>query len=355
MNDYKKYILTHLSLTVLMLLSVVAVNYFADPANLYGNNFKKSNSPAAYADVLVRTSYGLQWPNNSWNERDIKISLAKKSFNYECAVIGSSHVMQFSSERKNIPICKNLINLGVSGGGLEDYMIFSYVATNGFKYPKKIVFGIDPWSFDLGRDVRWKRYKEYFYKMLSFIESDNSQGDSDTAWNKYINLINPYYFMRSLNLLGKDEFVITRSLKIDPELGGEFPIFLPDGSLLYSLERIAESRHLNVPKGGVLYKIKDGQQFTQRGVDLFEKLIRFLEKKGIEVIIVMTPYHPNVWLSESKTRSALIEMESVVRNIAKKDNIDVYGTYNPNNISCPGNEFIDHMHAKSSCLEKIFQ
>ncbi len=82
--------------------------------------------------------------------------------------------------------------------------------------------------------------------------------------------------------------------------------------------------------------------------------VHSIKDDGIDVIFLMTPYHPNVWADESSsTTKALLEMESVIRALGEENNIPVLGSYNPEKIGCNEDEFYDFMHATASCLSKI--
>jgi hypothetical protein len=355
---YKQYLML-LALTISSLLVIIAiVNYKVDPAMIYHKNDElKYNSANTFANRLIISSNGLFWPTNSWNERDIKKSLAKNNnINASCAVIGSSHVMEISSFRSNVSLkhlCPSIVNLGVSGGTLEDYLALSQILISKKNKTKTIVFGIDVWALDFGRDLRWERYKKS-YNLMKLQLKQNSSYESDN-FSKYItNLINPQYFYRSLQAIGMTEFEIEETPKFDLSQGLKYPVCLPDGSLAYSKEYISDSNASKIPIGGLIYKIENSPQYSDAAILLFKKLVRLLRGFDINVVILMTPYHHRVWESEhSVTTQALLEMEPQIRRIGKELNVKVLGSYNPYKIGCNTDEFHDHMHAKDSCLAKI--
>src|SRR5262245_48442049 len=130
---------------------VVALNVGVDPAGLYSD---REGSAAAYAKRLVASSSGLQFPDHAFEERAVAKALAQFSRNVDCVVIGSSRVMEVSSRRvpRALPaVCASILNLGVSGAGIEDQMTLSYLASRDGP-PRKITLGVDPWSFAYGKD-----------------------------------------------------------------------------------------------------------------------------------------------------------------------------------------------------------
>ncbi len=52
--------------------------------------------------------------------------------------------------------CDGLINIGVSGGTLEDIIIFTDVIQSKKQYPKRIVVGVDYWMAKFSGDGRWR-------------------------------------------------------------------------------------------------------------------------------------------------------------------------------------------------------
>lgn len=361
MTTYQKYLLALGSYTLLTLVGVSFINGYMDPANIYHTNIEShtNRSPSTYASQLLESENGLLWPNDSWNERDIKSSLAENSVNIDCAVLGSSQAMQISSFRKNASLkrlCNSIINLGVSGGTFEDYLAMSYELIQKKHKPNTIVFSIAPWSLDFHRDSRWDRYKNSYFLMKKMLLSDDTDFNEDgVSRNKYlINLINPSYFIRSINQVGKSAIEIKQAPIFNHSKGFDTPVFLPDGSHIYSKAHISNSVPLNIPVGGSSYKIKPGPQFSEHAISLFEKLITRLHQEGINTILVMTPYHHNVWAdSKSITVNALMEVEPRIRKLGRKLNITVLGSYNPDAVGCKPDEFFDFMHAKDSCLSKI--
>ena len=102
-----------------MLITAAGVNFIADPANIYREG---RVTPASYIEALVQSKHGLYSKEGMFDERLLAKAAASRSVNADCIVIGSSHVMQISSERKSKALqgtCISLLNLGVSGGRLK--------------------------------------------------------------------------------------------------------------------------------------------------------------------------------------------------------------------------------------------
>ena len=58
-------------------------------------------------------------------------------------------------------------------------------------------------------------------------------------------------------------------------------------------------------------------------------------------------------LYKLKFEKILILSWRIIIEIADKNNVSVYGSFNPKNIPCNGNEYFDEIHLMSSCSKKI--
>ena len=197
MISYKHYLFASLVLTCISLFCVGTISYIVDPADIYHDSSETRRSPSVFVDHLLKSQNGLLWPGDSWNIRDIKKSFAQNKTTIDCAVIGSSRVVQISSYRENkslTNLCDSISNIGVAGGALEDYLALSYELINKKSKPRTFIFGIDPWTLDFGQDERWERhYRDSYYSMKNTINpNSNVKENNRLSWLKYIaNLINP--------------------------------------------------------------------------------------------------------------------------------------------------------------------
>lgn len=366
---YKKYLYVFVTTILMVLLMIALTNVVIDPANIYHNN---SNTIKEFAKKIKESPYGVEMPKNSWGEREIKQALAQQPNDASCVVIGSSHVMMISSSNQQPSLskyCPRILNLGVSGAGIEDFITLSYELLNANQHPKYIVFGIDPWSLDFNRDVRYLIYQYRYFDALNFLNSDLSNHYFNKI-SKSIrlakNAINLEYFIASVSMVaaslknsaqatksGLDSLVVVKDRFIHKD-GYLTPVILPDGSYIYSHDYVLQNTPPKVALGGENYKIIEGRQWNESAIALFIQLQHALQNRGTKIILLMTPYHPNVWaLPQSPTVIALSEMEQLVNDIGTKNKMMVLGSYHPERIGCTANEFYDFMHAMPECLQKI--
>jgi len=197
-------------------LSIVAIiNFSIDPAGIYPSYAHKI-SPSNLVKQLVKSDHGVLLPNDTFNVRDIKKELALLPTKAQCTIIGSSHAVQISSFGQNrslSKICTSLINLGVSGASLEDFLALSEITLQNKQSSKTIVFVIDPWSLNYNRDTRWLRYNKEYYKMKGRLVGKSKSEIPVTDLSILHNLISREYFLRSVSLILTEKY---RNIKLAP-------------------------------------------------------------------------------------------------------------------------------------------
>lgn len=350
-----------------MLAAAGGINFIVDPANIYREG---RVTPISYSEALVHSKRGLYSKDGMFDERLLAKALASKSFNADCIVVGSSHVMQISSERKSKAlenICDSILNLGVSGGAIEDHLTLTYLALQKRKNgrPNKMILGIDPWEFAFGKDQRWSVYRaDYLAAKKEILNTEKISADvlADTDIDvtnrkKLVNLINLEYTIRSIKTLVRDfsygSPAIEEVAYLDSSVGGDYPIRLRDNSTVYSAKYISNSIGSLIPPGGTTYAT-DGALNQPEAINAYRNLLLWIKSKGVEPILLMTPYHENVLTApKSLNAIAIIATESIVLNLGRELAVKVIGSYDPQMFGCLSNEFYDFMHPTAECLVKL--
>jgi hypothetical protein len=136
-------------------------------------------------------------------------------------------------------------------------------------------------------------------------------------------------------------------------------VLLPDGSIvwadkhmqLFTPERtrkeslkFAALRHDMPPK------------VDPQGVFAFEKLLDFLKQQGVQVTLVHPPFNPIYYdaLQGSPYAEGLQKINELTQRIAKDHGLQIFGSFNPHDIGCTSDMYIDAEHANDKCLQKIF-
>lgn len=345
------YLLTILGTATIILASAATINWLIDPAGI----FRETTFGQQYANALLNSENGLITPN-SIDEREIKSELAKHSARYDCVVIGSSHVMQVGSARKyrSFPTCANILNLGVSGASIEDHIVLSWLTLSSGQ-PRVLILGVDPWTLAFGKDERWKvRYPDQYAIACMAFEGKMSAINVEPP-SRWSSLINAEYTKRSLwsLLQGTASPSVVFAPSVDEDVGNLSAITLPDGSHVYSAEYIATSKASSVPLGGDNYKTK-GITNELSAIELYRRMIIWAKERKVTPVLLMTPYHHNVWMVNATPNvKAMEETERIVKEIGSALNVLVVGSFRPDLVGCTPEQFYDFMHPMASCLAKF--
>jgi len=376
MLNYKfflNYLVGVIFFSLALLLLIALINFKIDPSNIYIKYSKSSNNAKeslnGFTKKLFNSSNGILFKNYIWNERDIYLNFTKHNIDVDCFILGSSQIQQISSFRKNKSLsktCGKLMNLGINGAVIEDYIVLSQSILENQKKTKNIIIAINAWTFNFNRDSRWLHYKNDYDRALKkiIIENDNIDRANNTekSYETLLikNLINIKYFISSLNLINSDKDYLAEPAKdFNYELGTTHKVLLPDGSIISSAENIKKRKNNNEDsfkkkKWGIHnWGIVPGVWYNENVIKIFIKLVNQL-KKNFNVIFLITPYHPYVWSNEEQPSvKAMKNVESKVNEIAKNLKIDVIGSFDPKKIGCNRDEFIDEIHATDLCLSKL--
>jgi len=362
---YKKYFKTTFGLVIFLILLIMIINIFVDIGNIYLRKIVTEPKVDEYIKTLLTSKNGLL--REGWNERLIKTNLAKEAGHMECVILGSSHIMQISNIRNigNIQKqCKSLLNLGVSGGSLEDIFVFSYFIFTNSKLPKKIFIDIDPWTLKFNMGSRYGAYSMEYMKMNKLLEIENNTKIISYQEEILKNLINWEYLFYNIKMLKDKKFkafdyfnnkILIPTKPYIYSQGYEKSIILADGGHIYSSDYLTKQKmsNPNIPMGGGDYKIS-GDAYNTVAITNLKKLLNFYQKNNIEVNFILTPYHPNVFKNgKTKPVKHMQEVQRIIFDIVKQYDLKIYGSFFPEEINCKENEFLDFMHPTTECLNKI--
>jgi hypothetical protein len=133
---------------------------------------------------------------------------------------------------------------------------------------------------------------------------------------------------------------------------------LPDGSIVWSKKHMAlftQERAYKESMAFVEKRRNDPPRVDQQGVDAFEKVLVFLKEKGVEVTLVKPPFNPVYYdaVQDGTYKDGLIRIEKLIADIAARHGLKVIGSYNPHEIGCVKEMYIDAEHSNATCLKKV--
>lgn len=328
-----------------VLAGVIAVNLLIDAKGVYFTE-RRGSDVRLYVERLQASRTGL--PAHPL-ERAVKLALAKTA-PADCHVTGSSHEAQMSLA--TMPWlareCRQLINLAVSGGGIEDAL--TQLAAIAERRAKTVFIGVPPWFFNYGTDSRWSLLEADYHRARTFFGLAEQPATPPLA--KLANLVNADYFRVNLKYLRAGRPLAEGNYRDAPALPSpDVNLFRPDGSLEYSLADRAYARD-HMQSGCGDYKVKP-PFLQQKAADDFAVALRRLEAMDIRPVLVLAPYHPLVWGCPGDTPKALLTVEAFTRKLAGDNGWTVIGSYDAKALGLTGADFDDVMHMAKESLRHL--
>lgn len=331
----------------------MSVNYFVDPANL----FSQGRYEAGIAQHLSEGNHVTNVLN--YDERLLQKYFINDLSNCpEEIVLGSSRVMQINEDYKTT---RKLINNGVSGATLEDHLaIFDLYEKKGCQI-KKIIIGVDPWILnDYHDQKRWKTLAKEYNEQLKKISSGATTNTEEigSGYVKYYELFSFSYFKTSLDYLRKG---IDKNYHPTKQAENKYFTRLTDGSIYYddayrevTVEEI-NNRARETTSINPIYSLRDFSKISENYKLILENFIGYLQKKGIEVVFFLAPYHPMLYdyFRQNKTYHIVFEIEKYFREFGKSHNINTIGSYDPAVYNFDPSFFYDGYHCKENAIRII--
>lgn len=354
----KKFIKSFLILSLLLLSTVGVLNFIVDPGNLYLKRILLERNSQNIYKTFSDSEDGVVW---SGDERIFSYILLSNVNKVDCVVVGSSRAMQVSLVR-GVYIkehCDSLLNVSVSGGVLEDYLIFTRVLMERKSDVKKVFLEIPPWLFKHDMD---KRYQLFLDKLTEARAEPQNSTWQAIKYNLDLlkNLFNLEFSQKTWETIREKKSLFesplksVRPLNKNDVVGVDEATKLKDGSHLYSLNYRKNAQTGTAYDKRPLYKLK-GPAYDSKAILEFQKMVLEL-KEHTEVVFIQSPYHRNSLANKYTTEVNLINaVDKILKNMAGKLNVDLIGSYHPSAIDCDEDEFFDFMHPRPSCMDKVFK
>lgn len=283
--------------------------------------------------------------------------------------LGSSRVMQLNQD---IVGSSSFFNGGLSGASFMDIANTWYLFERAGKLPKNLILTVDPWLFngdaasDLNRKSDSALFAEFLEKALS-IPSDYKEPDPMEIWKA---LIDPAYFQGNVQYYLKQKKSSAQNSNASdspffPVTGDisnlDYAVKFPDGSIQYPVgfRTMNTEQVLNEALGqaGTLSEMHGFSQMDPYWTNLFDQFIQHVQQQGVNVVFLLTPYHPFIALHAHNNPEGLegfFQVEPWLREYASTHNIPLYGSYHAGRVGIPESLFFDGIHAKGDALRLMF-
>lgn len=262
-------------------------------------------------------------------------------------VVGSSRVMQVNSRM----IGENIQSFTVSGASIEDNIAFGLEAFAKLNY-KNIYISADPWLINLyDKQDRYQSVDQLYKHWLNHMELNlppklfltSRLIETESSWIDY-----------SLSSLRSSLFLDYKNMVPSNGEAEAYDKKAYDGSHIYNEHFINQSNDVRLSFAGPLNYSMSEFEYDSVAIENLENLVSYLKSNRVNVILVLSPYHPLLYQIMEKQKTIFVEIEDWYREFAKRSGIGIIGSYDGNIIGCVENEFYDGMHPKNSCMQKLF-
>ncbi len=137
-------------------------------------------------------------------------------------------------------------------------------------------------------------------------------------------------------------------------------ILHPDGSLTFSAKHVgtftAESARAESLEQAARLAKRKATVPTEEDAQALDKLLRYLQARGVRPVIAVTPHHPAFWqaVGNENYGRTLSQLEAASRRIAERAQVPFVGSFNPAAAGCTEANFRDYIHLDEACLKAIF-
>jgi hypothetical protein len=134
---------------------------------------------------------------------------------------------------------------------------------------------------------------------------------------------------------------------------------LPDGSIAWSdehMNKFTKERTESESLKSANLNANRPPKIDPKGVEAFDALLAFLQKEGVTVYLARPPFNPTYYdhLQGTPYMKGLKRVEELTAGFAAKYGLKMIGSYNPHDLGCTSDMYIDAEHAHPSCLKAVF-
>lgn len=338
------------SLVLITLLVVPLVSRVGDA----GNVFHSQEYVSRIAEKL-RSGYNVTGVGD-FDERLLQSEIVRDlNIAPELVVLGSSRAMTLSSKLLGRP----LTNTAMSGASIDDlFAAYQFYRRRGFR-PRTILLCLDPWMLNEHYDDRrWRSVAVDAKAMRQTLGVGPSPVHGlfgDLRSRLADQLLSPDYFKASLQQLiprarHQDAMRATHE-SVNAEMTR-----LTDGAITYGVSYRDRSPAVALTDAkeylatDPIYGLREFTSITPRRRAEMLRFLKLLRTDGVDVRVVLIPYHPLVYqeLAHSRRYVPVDDVERAVRGIAAEAGTRVAGSYSPIAIGLSPADFFDAMHPRDA-------
>jgi hypothetical protein len=330
-------------------LTVVVVNWLADPGNLFGPDEVESRvAEQLWAGQTVSIGFGLD------EMRLQQLRAENRRRRPDLLILGSSRAMTLSSAA--FP-SRDVVNSSVSSGSLEDYLALYELYVELGMRPKGVLLAVDPWALTGGLQNASVALEAQLQQARARLHMGTGPGYGSlpavTARSRWWLLLSPAYFQASLPVLmgGRPA---RRRTALEPDGGAQQVddgVMYPDGSRQWPAEIVRRGPQ-EVSRRAAAFAAQR-PTFVRDPPDprrerLLSAFLGLMLRDGTDVALWLAPYHPTAWeaLGKGEHGATLGETEGAIRSVCARHGVAVLGSYDPAGAGVAPEAFVDEHHLR---------
>ena len=273
----------------------------------------------------------------------------------EVAVLGASHWQEAHSYL--VPT-KNFYNAHVHRDYYEDVLAVTEMFVSADRLPRQMIITIRDNTFTPvadRTDFLWMPAIPDYRKMAKRLDLQAHAWVDTIPWPQIRESLSLTALEANANRWAKAPVQphVTKSEKLD-----SLDILLADGSIKWSREHddlfsaeYARSNALAFAE----QRRNDPPKVDPNGVLAVDRLLEFLKDRGVEVFLAHPPFNPIFYdaVRGSAYAEGLGRIEALTREFAEKHDLQIIGSFNPYDLGCGAELYIDAEHSNPQCLQRV--
>jgi hypothetical protein len=271
-------------------------------------------------------------------------------------LLGASH---WQEADENLIKHKDLYNAHIHRDYWQDLFAMIEIIESHGRMPKQMIISLRDNQFmpiEVRRDFLWEPGIEYWRKIAPRLGVELESYWKSYSWQRLRERLSlSMLFGNITRWFNANELPhVTENAKFK-----SLDVLLPGGSIVWSEEHdkfFTQKRSKHEAETFADFKIAHPPVWQQEGLDNFEKLVKYIQSKGVEVTFVSPPFNPIYWdrVQNTAYSERLTEYVSIIKGIADRHAIKMIGSFNPHVVGCTKEQYIDAEHANATCLKNIF-
>ena len=342
----KKFLWKTAVLSIVVLGVIGGINYWIDPASLFG----KGSTEIQIAEWLADSKIVAGATN-------IDERLLQRHYVHQAHALHPNHLVLGTSRsmlinRKYFSPEKIFFNSAVSGAAIQDVLAIFYLWEQSGADIRSVTLEVSlDWFNRKHQEDRWKTLETEYQQMLH-----QCGGSSETSSLnvKSFQLFSPSYFQYSCKQLffpsGGADAVISDSTD-------SRNLRFPDGSIRYPLSLYEkhpldpQEVHRWVVEKGLFYENIDMERMS-----IFEHFIDYLRGKNIDIQLLIPCYHPEFYQQLYAKSPAMSELLDYLKHfLASRSEIQLIGSFDPATYGLGPDDFFDVAHPKEKVYKLMFE